>query len=61
MGYDKDYDEYLRHAYSLYQRGVDAEGETRRSFLQQALSVLGNVPSGYENRDELESRIRSML
>lgn len=55
------YSEYLKHAWSLYYKAVDAEGNERRYFLQQAKQVLENVPSGYDNRDELMSRISSML
>lgn len=55
------YPEYLKHAWSLYYKGVDATGSQRTYFLQQAKQVLENVPSGYENRDELMSRINSML
>ena len=53
--------EYLKHAWSLYYQGVDAEGAERRRYLQQAKQVLENVPSGYDDRDELMSRINSML
>ena len=55
------YSEYLKHAWSLYNKAVDADGDTRRHFLQQAKQVLQNVPSGYGNRDELMSRINYML
>lgn len=55
------YPEYLKHAWSLYYKAVDAEGSERRNFLKQAKQVLENVPSGYDNRDELLSRINSML
>lgn len=55
------YPEYLKHAWSLYYKAVDAEGSNRRYFLQQAKQVLQNVPSGYENRDELMSRINDLL
>ena len=55
------YEDYLKHAWSLYFKGVDAEGNERRYFLQQAKQVLQNVPSGYSNRDYLMSRINSML
>ncbi len=53
--------EYLKHAWSLYYKGVDLEGEERRRYLQQAKQVLENVPSGYDNRDDLMDRINSML
>lgn len=56
-----DYADYLKHAWSLYYKGVDAEGSERRSYLEQAKQVLYNVPSGYENRDDLMARINSML
>lgn len=55
------YDDYLKHAWNLYFKGVDAEGSKRCNFLQQAKQVLQNVPTGYSNRDELMSRIDSML
>lgn len=55
------YPEYLKHAWSLYFKAVDAEGETRRYYLQQAKQVLENVPSGYDNRDDLMSKINSMM
>lgn len=55
------YPEYLKHAWSLYYKAVDAEGETRRYYLQQAKQVLENVPSGYDNRDDLMARINSMM
>ena len=55
------YPEYLKHAWSLYYKAVDSEGNTRQYYLQQALNVLENVPSGYDNRDDLMSRIHSML
>lgn len=53
--------EYLKHAWSLYYKGVDAEGSERRYYLRQAKQVLENVPMGYENRDDLMERIDSML
>lgn len=53
--------EYLKHAWSLYYKGVDAEGEERRKYLRQAKQVLENVPAGYDNRDDLADRIDSML
>ena len=46
------YPEYLKHAWSLYYKAIDADGETRTYYLKQAKSVLENVPSGYENRDK---------
>ena len=55
------YPEYLKHAWSLYYKAVDAEGDERRSLLKQANQVLANVPSGYGDRDDLQSRINSML
>lgn len=55
------YPEYLKHAWSLYYKAVDSEGKERRYFLQQTKQVLENVPSGYGNRDDLLSRINSML
>lgn len=55
------YPEYLKHAWSLYYKAVDAEGETRRHYLQQAKQVLENIPSGYDNRDDLMARINSMM
>lgn len=55
------YAEYLKHAWSLYYKGVDAEGSERRHYLEQARNVLYNVPSGYEDRDDLMSRIEFML
>lgn len=55
------YSDYLKHAWSLYYQGVDASGSDRRRYLQQAKQVLQNVPSGYDNRDDLMSRINSML
>lgn len=55
------YPEYLKHAWSLYYKAVAAEGSERRYFLQQAKQVLENVPKGYDNRDDLMSRINSML
>ena len=61
MSYTDDYDAYLREAWSLYQKGVDAEGERRRAYLKDAKQVLYNVPEGYSNRDDLMSRIEAML
>ena len=55
------YPEYLKHAWKLYYQGVDAEGEMRKYYLKQAKQVLENVPSGYEDRDDLLKRIESML
>ena len=55
------YPEYLKHAWSLYYKAVDAEGDERRRLLKQANQVLANVPSGYDDRDDLQSRINSML
>lgn len=59
--YDKDYEAYLKEAWMLYRKGVDAEGSERHYYLKQAKQVLYNVPSGYGNRDDLMSRIDSML
>lgn len=57
MTYESD----LRYAWSLYEKGVDAEGNERQQYLRQAKNVLNNIPSGYDDRDELLSRIESML
>lgn len=62
-------EEYMKHAYSLYKKGVDAEGSMRKSYLKQALNVLENVPDGYPedvfgtypSKSDLLSRINGML
>lgn len=53
--------ESLKHAWSLYYKGVDAEGEERRKYLKQAKNVLEKVPSGYDDRDDLMEYIEKML
>lgn len=55
------YPEYLKHAWSLYYKAIDADEEMRIYYLKQAKNVLENVPSGYENRDELMRRINDLL
>ncbi len=55
------HEEYLKHAWNLYYKGVDAEGKERKTYLEQARNVLYNVPSGYSNRDDLMKRITDML
>lgn len=61
------YEDYVKHAYALYQKGVDAEGTVREKFLNQALNVLENVPDEYPafgkypSKSDLVSRITGML
>lgn len=54
-------EEYLKHAKKLYNQGVDASGEQRRYYLQQALNVLNNLPDGYPEKDEMVRKINYML
>ena len=54
-------EEYLKHAKKLYGQGVDASGEQRKYFLQQALNVLNNLPDGYPGKDELVNSINYMF
>ena len=54
-------DEYYKHAYSLYQNAVSAEGSMRQYYLQQAKNVLNNLPDGWPGKRDLMSRINSML
>lgn len=54
-------EEYLKHAKKLYNQGVDASGEQRRYYLQQALNVLNNLPDGYPEKDEMVKKINYML
>lgn len=56
-----DYDSYLKEAWSFYQNAVSSEGDMKVSLLKKAKQVLYNVPEGYGNRDDLMSRINSML
>ena len=56
-----NYDDYLKHAWSTYQKAIAEEGEQKRKHLQEARNILQNVPSGYKNRDDLMSRIEYML
>jgi len=53
--------EYLKHAWSLYYKGVDASGELRKHYLRQATQVLENVVSSNQEKQTLLSRISSML
>lgn len=54
-------EEYLKHAYSVYQDAVAADGQMRQTLLQRAKSILENLPSGYQGKDDLMRRIDSML
>lgn len=54
-------EEYYKHAYSLYQKGVDAEGEERKRHLRDAMNVLANLPDEWPGKKDLEDKIRYML
>lgn len=62
-------EEYMKHAYSVYQTAVAADGSVRERLLNQALKILANVPDGYPEdvagaypgKDNLVSRINGML
>lgn len=62
-------EEYMKHAYSVYQTAVAADGSVRERLLNQALKILANVPDGYPAdvngvypaKDNLVSYIKSML
>ena len=56
-----DYSDYLKHAWSVYFNAVSADGAERHRLLIQAKQILQNIPNGYDNRDELLSRIETML
>lgn len=53
--------EYIKHAWSLYYKGVDASGSQREYYLQQAKQVLENVSSSSSEKITLLSRINAML
>lgn len=50
-----------KYAYSLYQKGVDAEGTTRGKYLKDALNVLENVPDDYPGKYDLVQNINYLL
>ena len=54
-------EEYMKHAYSVYQEAVDAEGKQRQTLLKQAKNILENLPDGYPGKDDLMNRIKPML
>ena len=54
-------DEYMRHAYATYQEAVSADGQHRQTLLKRAKNILENLPYDWPGRDELMSRIDSML
>lgn len=53
--------EYIKHAWSLYYKGVDASGSQREYYLKQAKQVLENVSSANSEKNTLLSRINAML
>lgn len=53
--------EYIKHAWSLYYKGVDASGSQREYYLTQAKQVLENVSSSNSEKNTLLSRINAML
>lgn len=55
------YEEYLKHAHSVYQEAVNAEGSLRQSLLKKAKNILENLPDGYPGKDDLMERIDYML
>ncbi len=63
------YEEYMKHAYSVYQSAVASDGSRKKNLLKQALNILENVPNGYPadaggaypSKDDLVSRIEGML
>ncbi len=52
---------YLKYAYELFNKAIDAEGSTRQNYLKQAKNVLENLPSDYPGRSDLLSKINSLL
>ena len=44
---------YLKYAYELFNKAIDAEGSTRQNYLKQAKNVLENLPSDYPGRSDL--------
>lgn len=53
--------EYMKHAYSVYQEAISAEGKLRQTLLKKAKNILGNLPDDYPGKDDLLKRIDSML
>ncbi len=54
-------EEYYKHAYSVYQEAISADGSMRQTLLQRAKNILSNLPNGYPGKDDLMRRINSML
>lgn len=54
-------EEYYKHAYSVYQEAISADGTMRQTLLQRAKNILLNLPNGYPGKDDLLRRINSML
>lgn len=54
-------DTTYKHAYSEYQKAVDAEGAERQKLLKNAESILSGVPDDYPEKSELMDKIQSMI
>lgn len=62
-------EEYMKHAFSVYQNAVASDGSRKKDLLNQALNILENVPDGYPadpggaypSKADLVSRITGML
>lgn len=54
-------EEYLKHAHSVYQEAIGAEGSLKQTLLRRAKNILENLPYGYPGKDDLMKRIDSML
>ena len=54
-------EQYLKHAYSEYEKAVDAEGEIRQTHLKNAQNILEMLPDGYPGKKDLMDKIKFML
>ena len=57
----ENWNSVIKEAESLYQRAIDADGERRKYFLQQAMNVLEGVPNAHPEKAALVRKVSYLL
>lgn len=55
------YDEYYKHALSVYNQAVYEEGSQKQASLKRAKNILENLPDNWPGKSDLMKKINYML
>ena len=54
-------EKYLKHAWGLYQKSLNAREDAARRYLREAMNILEYVPDGTDGKSELAEKIAARL